>query len=99
MKPTHNDGTEVDLQLLPTADTPIAEHQIFLNAVKCPDCRQVVISMSTHDFRVCNCPNETTADGGRSYLKRMWVTNMPIELAVMFNPDNDGSFYQAGDLP
>jgi len=97
MKPTHNDGTEVDLQIVPIAKTPIAEHQIFLNAVKCPDCRQVVISMSVHDFRMCECPNEAVADGGRSYLKRMWNNNVPIELAIMFNPDDEGHFYNSGD--
>jgi len=97
MRPTHNDGTEVDLQIVATPDTPIAEHQIFLNAVKCPDCRQVLISMSTHDFRTCECENEVHVDGGRSYLKRGWANNLPIELSIMFSPDDEGYFYNVGD--
>ena len=95
----HDDGTEVDLVIVPMPDTPIAEHQIFLNAAKCPTCRRVLISMSVHDFRMCECPNEVHVDGGRAYLKRGWANVEPIELSIKFNPDNGGSFYQEGDMP
>jgi hypothetical protein len=38
-----------------------------INAVKCLNCGKVMESKSVHDFRMCNCPNETFVDGGTDY--------------------------------
>lgn len=95
----HKDGTQVDLQLIGIAETPIADHAIFLNAAKCPDCREVLISMNKSDFQRCDCDNVAIVQGGRESLSRLFLDHELIELAIRYNPDGDGSFYTEGDIP
>jgi hypothetical protein len=37
--------------------------------VQCLECKEVLVSNYTHDFKRCQCPNETMVDGGRAYLR------------------------------
>ena len=38
------------------------------NSVKCLVCNTILESKHRHDFVMCQCPNETFADGGLSKL-------------------------------
>lgn len=37
------------------------------NAVQCKDCKEILVSHYTHDYKTCKCPQETMVDGGLSY--------------------------------
>lgn len=97
---TDTDQTRPGLYALP--DIPEAEkeenHPILVNTAQCPDCRQVLVSMSQHDYRACDCPNEAMVDGGRAYLRRGFRYRPPIECSIKFNPTTD-RFYRAGEEP
>jgi hypothetical protein len=41
--------------------------QIILNRVQCKNCKEVLISYHRHDYKTCDCENETMVDGGTVY--------------------------------
>jgi len=41
--------------------------QIVLNRIQCKNCGEVLTSYNSHDYKTCNCPNETMVDGGTVY--------------------------------
>lgn len=45
------------------------DKSIVLNQVTCLECNTVLRSINRHDFKKCNCPNETSVDGGFEYSK------------------------------
>lgn len=99
MKRKHEDGTEVDLTLVTEGPkTPTAEHPILVNAAQCTECGQVLVSMTTHDFRQCDCPNEVFVDGGREYLRRGFKNSAPFDMSISLNPDT-GNFYRTESGP
>lgn len=57
-----------------------------INGIKCPVCKTVLFSRARHDFRQCDCINETFVDGGFDYLrygyKDLPPTSIEIELDV-----------------
>lgn len=52
-----------------------------LNAVKCLACGKVLHSKHRHDFRSCNCENETFVDGGLDYQR---VGGKDLSLVAVF---------------
>lgn len=61
--------------------------KIALNMAECPECLQVLISASVHDFRQCGCDNQAFVDGGMAYLRRGWVSTVPTELSIYLVDD------------
>ena len=49
------------------------------NSVKCLMCNTVLESKHRHDFVMCQCPNETTCDGGLEYQRTLAVDLSLIE--------------------
>ena len=41
--------------------------QIILNRIQCKNCGEVLISYNRHDYKTCDCENETMVDGGTAY--------------------------------
>lgn len=48
----------------------MTDRRIKLNAVQCLECNRYLESKHRHDFRKCNCLNQTFVDGGLDYLRR-----------------------------
>ena len=40
-----------------------------MGAVKCLKCGVVLESLFRHDFRMCDCDNQTMVDGGTDYIR------------------------------
>ena len=57
------------------------DRKILLNVAQCKKCKDVIVSRTTHDFRVCSCGN-LAVDGGNSYLKRSFKTKDWTELSI-----------------
>lgn len=38
-------------------------------AVRCLDCKEVLVSNYTHDCQICHCKNQTMVDGGKAYFR------------------------------
>ena len=49
------------------------------NSVKCLICNTILESKHRHDFVMCQCPNETTCDGGLEYQRTLAVDLSLIE--------------------
>lgn len=45
------------------------ERQIVYNSVLCLGCGAVLVSYHRHDYKTCECDNQTMVDGGTSYLR------------------------------
>lgn len=43
------------------------EKQLIYNSVTCLQCGEVLVSNYGHDYKTCNCDNETMVDGGLNY--------------------------------
>ena len=43
--------------------------QLVFNSVECLECGVRLISHHRHDYRTCQCPNQTMVDGGTSYTR------------------------------
>ena len=41
----------------------------YPNVVQCLQCNMVLVSFDRHDYKTCNCPNQTMIDGGYDYLR------------------------------
>lgn len=64
---------------------------ILANKVQCNKCGRVLESIHRHDFQMCECG--TSADGGKTYLKRSFVPEYGFkELSVMAWYTDDGIF-------
>lgn len=48
--------------------------------VKCSGCLKRLFSFHTHDYKSCDCYNETFVDGGRSYLRYGWKRLKPTRI-------------------
>ena len=44
--------------------------KILRNIVKCLQCEMTLESTHRHHLAMCECPNQTFADGGKFYLRR-----------------------------
>lgn len=53
---------------------------IIVNAVKCLECGAILESRSVHDFRSCDCPNQTFVDGGHYYRRVGGVDLSKVEV-------------------
>lgn len=78
----HADGPEVtqDAQQPEKPAVSDAPRRIVRNAARCLDCGDVIESKHRHDFRWCSCEN-VAVDGGRSYLKRCFMSDRWEELS------------------
>jgi hypothetical protein len=47
---------------------------ITKNSIKCKHCGDVIESTHRHDYVTCGC-GKVSADGGKDYLKRAYVTS------------------------
>lgn len=45
------------------------EAQLIYNAVECLSCGDILESCHRHDYKTCNCSNETMIDGGEMYVR------------------------------
>lgn len=45
------------------------ERQIVHNSVLCLGCGATLVSYHRHDYKTCNCENQTMVDGGTAYLR------------------------------
>jgi len=70
-------------------------NRIVLNAVKCCNCNQVVVSAHRHDFRECECGNIFT-DGGHDYTRRGGKLDHAYEDFSLV--EKDGKFYRPQDI-
>lgn len=52
-----------------------------VNAIKCPDCKDIVYSRSRHDFRWCSC-QAVAIDGGLDYMKITFTNQLPERLEI-----------------
>lgn len=70
-----------------------------IQAVQCPDCKDIIFSRAAHDLRQCSCQS-TFIDGGRSYTRvgfgaagePLFVTlqlGQGVDDAVLFNDWNE----------
>ena len=41
--------------------------QLIYNSVKCLNCSEILVSYHRHDYKTCQCENETMVDGGLDY--------------------------------
>ena len=64
-------------------------NQIVLNMAKCPKCHVIMLSLTIHDFRRCEC-GACFVDGGTEYLRR---GGNPIEFSVI----KVGKFFYHGE--
>lgn len=55
--------------------------QILVNACRCIDCGDTLVSKSRHDFVRCSCGKVFT-DGGREYIRRGCDGVAPLDLTV-----------------
>lgn len=62
-----------------------------INSVKCLACGKVLHSRSRHDFRQCNCPNETFVDGGLDYQR---IGAVDLHLVAVYR---DGEYVSVVD--
>lgn len=46
------------------------ESRLVANGVHCTMCNTTIFSYTTHDYKTCGCDNQTSVDGGLSYVKR-----------------------------
>ena len=45
------------------------EKHLVHNSVTCLECGETLVSFHTHDYKTCSCENETSVDGGLSYVR------------------------------
>ena len=45
------------------------EKNLVHNSVTCLECGETLVSFHTHDYKTCSCENETSVDGGLSYVR------------------------------
>ncbi len=41
----------------------------YPGAVQCLECKMILVSFHRHDYKTCNCSNQTMVDGGHDYLR------------------------------
>lgn len=44
------------------------ESRLVANGLHCTKCNTTIFSYTTHDYKTCGCDNETSVDGGLSYI-------------------------------
>lgn len=57
-----------------------------MNAVRCRQCREILVSKHVHDFVRCGCANQTFIDGGDDYI-RCGGVNMSLVKVLVERPD------------
>ena len=40
-----------------------------MNIVVCGNCKEILVSKFTHDYKTCKCENRTMVDGGNDYVR------------------------------
>ena len=43
------------------------DKQLVYNSVTCQECNETIVSYHRHDYKTCECENETMVDGGTEY--------------------------------
>lgn len=66
----------------------MADRQLVLNKVKCLCCNKELISFHVHDYKTCGCENETTVDGGLSYLRYGGVDISKVQSLPVYVDDD-----------
>lgn len=63
--------------------------QLVLNRIICLECAEVLTSYYTHDYKTCNCANQTMIDGGLDYQRYGGVDLHKIDFSptVYFSAD------------
>lgn len=49
--------------------------------VQCVKCGTRLFSFYRHDYKICQCKNETSVDGGDDYIKIGWKDEYPINIS------------------
>ena len=62
-------GDTIDFNSYAKSVQEIPERQLIYNSVTCLDCGETLVSNYTHDYKTCNCSQQTMVDGGLSYAK------------------------------
>jgi len=55
-----------------------------VNAIECPNCKDIIYSRAQHDFHYCSC-GEIAVDGGFEYLKICFNGVPPRHVLIMLN--------------
>lgn len=48
--------------------------KIVKNAIKCKRCGETIYSVSTHDYKMCQC-GSCGIDGGHDYIRRIYISS------------------------
>jgi hypothetical protein len=54
---------------------------ITVQALQCPNCKDVIYSRAHHDFHHCSC-GDCFVDGGFDYMRAGWTDKSPEYLSV-----------------
>lgn len=83
MTTDYHDFTTKDMSLEERRKIHVGD--IWINAVKCKKCGEVIRSKNRHDFRWCSCKS-VAVDGGSWYTKRVFTEpNCYEELSESFD--------------
>ncbi len=72
---------------------------IFINAIVCKKCNDILVSTHQHDFKFCKC-GKVSVDGGQDYCKRGFSKDLDeyAELSVTNPYDKCEDIHQAMDI-
>jgi hypothetical protein len=73
-------------------------YRIAINMVKCLQCKQVLLSLHRHDFRMCKCPNSTFVDGGTAYVRTGGMDSSQIEFRTLYLDKLSGTIGEVADM-
>jgi len=62
---------------------------VQVTAIKCPRCLDTIYSRAHHDFHSCTC-GAIDIDGGRSYLKYGWISEVRKDEILPFTLNIEG---------
>ena len=52
----------------------------YPNIIRCKECGYILVSNHRHDYKTCECPNQTMVDGGYDYLRCGGVDMSKVEV-------------------
>lgn len=63
--------------------------KIIRNIVHCLECNRVLESKHRHDFRKCNCLNQTFVDGGLDYVRVGGIDPDKVKVLTEYGGQNN----------
>ena len=63
------------------------EKHLVHNSVTCLECGETLVSFHTHDYKTCSCDNETSVDGGTSYIRYGGVDLSLVKSLALYDDD------------